>query len=59
MIRSLIPSSPGMAEEEVHLVEEEEGGDYCSLRLRKTTPPFTSLGWILLRRNMRILSQVL
>lgn len=26
MIRSLIPSSPGMAEEEVHLVEEEEEG---------------------------------
>lgn len=57
MIRSLIPSSPGMAEEEVHLVveEEEEGGDYCSLRLQKTTPPFSFLGW----RNMRILSQVL
>lgn len=26
MIRSLIPTSPGMAEEEVHLVEEEEEG---------------------------------
>lgn len=58
MIRSLIPSRPGMAEEEVHLVEEgeeERRGDYCSLRLQKTTSP----GWILVRRNMRILSQVL